>query len=72
MEKETAGSYLFVVYDCNDESKMKIVLRYRDYADGAREVDMIARNLFERKSLEDKLEDTAWCEIWKLSGRRTK
>lgn len=63
---ETNGTYLFKVYDCNDETRMKVIREYREYCTSAKEIEEKVDWLFNKTGVEE----TGWCEIYELCGRR--
>ncbi len=64
--KKQMGNYLFIVYDCNDESRMKVVKRYKEGVTSLKDLESLCNTL-----LAEQKNETAWLEIYKLTGRRT-
>lgn len=52
------GTYLFRLYDSNDETKMKIILTHREYCQNEGEISELVRILLGRG-------DGAWLEVYK-------
>jgi hypothetical protein len=64
------NTYLFVVWDSNDEALMKVIKRHREAAADIKGANVIAENLLGRVKPAES--ERPWVEIFELVGGRSK
>ena len=62
--------YLFERYNCNDESRLKVIHRYSSGCSGDYEIEEAVRGEFNLPPdrLNGEMEKTAWVKVWKLDS----
>lgn len=62
--------YLFQLYNCNDESRLKVIHTRTAGCSGDYEIEEVVSDLFKLPPdrLKGEMEKTAWVKVWKLDS----